>query len=76
MITLSQFKSLEKRMDYEEVCAILSGAGELIPSESAQIEPGIQVLAVVTDLVVMTCNGGELGIMVSKRKIGRLNKWI
>ena len=50
MITLAQFESLEKDMDYEEVCEILGGPGELLSSESAQIEPGIQVLAVVTDL--------------------------
>jgi hypothetical protein len=50
MITLAQFESLERGMDYEEVCAVLGGGGELISSESAQIEPGIAVLSVQTDL--------------------------
>lgn len=50
MITLAQFEALEKDMDYEEVCTVLGGGGELLSSENAQIEPGIQVMSVVTDL--------------------------
>ena len=70
MITLSQFESLEKKMDYEEVCAILGGAGELISSESAQIEPGLQVLSVVTDLVEWRNEDGSwIRLMFNQKRL-------
>lgn len=50
MITQSQFNKVHKGMSYQEVCDILGGPGELLSSETAQIEPGITALAMVTDL--------------------------
>lgn len=50
MITAAEFNKLHKGMSYEEVRGILGGPGELISSETAQIEPGLKVFAIQTDL--------------------------
>jgi len=50
MITLQQFDALERGMSYKQACQILGEEGALISSESAQIEPGIQVMALQTEI--------------------------
>ena len=50
MITQAHYDKLHKGMEYEEVCELLGSPGELISSETAQIEPGITAFAMQTDL--------------------------
>ena len=48
MVTMAKYDKLHKGMNYEEVCEILGSPGELISSETAQIEPGIVTFAIQT----------------------------
>lgn len=50
MITLKQFDELERDMSYEEACEILGGHGALISSETATIEPGLQIMSLLTEI--------------------------
>ena len=50
MITSDQFESLERDMSYDEACEVLGQQGTLISSEVAQIEPGIRVDSLVSEI--------------------------
>ena len=50
VITLEQFNALERDMSYEEASEVLGQPGTLISSEAATIEPGLQIMSLLTEI--------------------------
>ena len=50
MITLEQFNALERDMSYEEAREVLGEHGTLISSETAQLELGIPVGSLLSEI--------------------------
>jgi hypothetical protein len=72
MITLAQFNALERDMSYEEASKTLGEEGVLISSETARIEPGLQLLSLVTEIFEWHNPDGSVLRLLFKRD--RLNE--
>lgn len=70
-MNLQRFESLERGMSYEEACSILGQSGILISSETACIEPGLQVMSLVTEIFEWPNDDGSVIRLMFKN--GALN---
>jgi len=67
MITLNHFDALQRGTSYEQACKILGEEGALISSETAQIEPGITVMALLTEIFEWRSEDGSSIRLLFKR---------
>lgn len=71
MVSLARFTSLERNMSYEDVRGIFGEPGSLISSETAQIEPGLTVDSILTEVYEWSGKEGGSSRVMFKRD--RLN---
>ena len=65
----SQFEHLSSGQSFEEVCQILGDPTTLLSSETAQIEPGIPLNALKSDLYEWQNDNGDVIRILFKRNV-------
>jgi hypothetical protein len=75
MTTLIQYGELESGMSYEEACGVLGEEGVLISSEAAQLEPGIKINEVLSEIFEWQgSEGGSARLLFKRNRLKDLSQ--
>ena len=75
MITLEQFDCLKRGITYEQAREFLGEEGTLISSETAQIEPGIQLMGLQTEIFEWRNeDGASVRLLFKRNKLNEITQ--